>query len=135
MFEGTGHGATRDEHLRHEEVAPLEPRADLLERGDQRLEQHRLRREAGLDALLGQRNDLGPIADQRVVVQLLQDLVSVHVPRSPGRRGMAIGMRRRPTLGSAAAAAAEYWNSRAAPATASIVPGLASKIWPVVRRM
>ena len=141
-LEGACHRATRDEHLRHEEVASLEPRTDLLERGDQRLEQHRLRGEAGLDAVLGQRHDLRPVADERVVIQPLQDLVSVHVSRSPGRCGKRRASRtgqwgqlRRLVSMRQTGAAAVYWNSRAAAVTASIAPGLASKICPVVRRM
>ena len=38
-----GHRAAGDQHLGHEEVAALEPGADLLERGDQRVEEQRLR--------------------------------------------------------------------------------------------
>ncbi len=36
---GAGHRAPGDEHLGHEEVAALEPRADLLQRGDEGVEE------------------------------------------------------------------------------------------------
>ena len=46
------HRARGDQHLGHEEVAALEPRADLLERRDQRVVEHPLGLEPLLEALV-----------------------------------------------------------------------------------
>ena len=79
------HRARGDEHLGDEVVAALEARAHLLERRDQRVEEHAL----GLHALLEPRLDvglhLGRLADERVVVERLQDLLVRHAALSPGR--------------------------------------------------
>ena len=48
------HRAAGDQHLRHEEVTALEPRADLLQRRDEGVEEQRLGRHAVVEALLGQ---------------------------------------------------------------------------------
>ena len=78
------HRAGGDEHLGHEVVAALEARAHLLERRDERVEEHAL----GLHALLEPRLDvglhLGRLADERVVVERLQDLLVRHAALSPG---------------------------------------------------
>ena len=66
-----GHRAAGDQHLGHEEVAALEPRADLLQRRDERVEEQRLRLHAERQALLGQLEDARGVADQRLVVQAL----------------------------------------------------------------
>ncbi len=78
------HGPAGDQHLGHEEVAALEAGPDLLERRDQRLEQHRRRLEALLEPLLGELDDGRLVADERLVVEALQDLLVGHAPRSPG---------------------------------------------------
>ena len=77
-LERTGHGAARDEHLGHEEVAPLETGTDLLERGDERLEQHRLGIEPHLQAGVGELEHLGGVAHEGGVVHLLEQLFLVH---------------------------------------------------------
>ena len=59
------HRLRRDEHLGDEEVAALEPGADLLERRDQRLVQQRLRAQPHGQALVGQLEHGKPVADQR----------------------------------------------------------------------
>src|SRR5262249_10484954 len=58
--------------------APLEARADLLERRDQRLVEHHLGVDAVLEPLLGQLLHGRRVADQRVVVQSLEDLLVRH---------------------------------------------------------
>ena len=70
-----GHRAAGDQHLGHEEVAALEPGADLLQRGDQRVEEQRLRLHAERQPLVGQLEDARGVADQRLVVEALQDLL------------------------------------------------------------
>src|SRR5581483_6071461 len=76
--ERTLHRAGGDQHLGDEEVAALEARTHLLERRDQRVVEHLL----GLDVLLepGVRQvfHLGRVADERVVVQPLEDLLFGH---------------------------------------------------------
>ena len=49
------HRAGGDQHLGHEVVAALEPRADLLERGDQRVVEHPLGLEPVGEALVARR--------------------------------------------------------------------------------
>src|SRR5581483_2129380 len=83
QVERARHRAAGDQHLGDEEVAALEACADLLERRDQRVEQHRLRPEALLEAALGQLDDGRLVADERPVVELGQDLVVVHASSSP----------------------------------------------------
>ena len=73
-----GHGAARDQHLGHEEVAALEAGADLLEARDQRLEQQRLRAHALLERQVGQLEHARGVAHQRLVVEGLEDLVLGH---------------------------------------------------------
>jgi hypothetical protein len=73
-----GHRLARDEHLGHEEVAALEPGADLFERRDQRLVQQLLRPDPRGQALVGQVEDRGRVPDQRPVVQLAEQLFPGH---------------------------------------------------------
>jgi hypothetical protein len=72
------HRARGDQHLGHEVVAALEARADLLQRGDQRVVEQVLRvhpvREPLLDALL----DGGCVAHERLLVEEREDLVVRH---------------------------------------------------------
>ena len=70
---GAGHRATGDQHLGHEEVAALEPRPDLLERGDERVEQHGLRLHLQRQALVGQLQHAGALPIS--VSSYQQDLV------------------------------------------------------------
>jgi hypothetical protein len=70
-----GHRPAGDEHLRHEEVSALEPRADLLERGDEGIEEQGLRLHAEREPLLGELEHARSVADERLVVQPLQDFV------------------------------------------------------------
>ena len=72
------HRPRRDQHLGDEEVAALEPRADLLQRGDQPFVEHPLRVEPLLETELGQLAHRRRVADQRVVEEALQDLVMRH---------------------------------------------------------
>ena len=77
------HRARGDQHLRHEVVAALEARADLLERRDQRVVEHRLGLEAVREARVDEVFHLGRVADERVVVEPLEDLFVGHAaPRS-----------------------------------------------------
>ena len=77
------HRARGDQHLRNEVVAPLEAGADLLERRDQRVVEHRLGPDAVRESLLDEVAHLGRVPDQRVVVQPLQDLLVRHAaPRA-----------------------------------------------------
>ena len=69
------HGACRDQHLRDEKVALLEATADLLEGGDQGLEQDVHRAHAQAQRLFGERLDLGRMAVQRVLEQAGADLL------------------------------------------------------------
>ena len=72
---GAGHRPAGDQHLGHEEVAALEPGADLLQGGDEGLEQQRLRLHAGRQTLLGELEDAGGVADQRLVEKASEDLL------------------------------------------------------------
>src|SRR5262249_49052204 len=72
------HRARRDQHLRHEEVAALEPCTDLLEGRDQRVVEHLFGIEVLLEALVRQVLHLGRVADERVVVQPFEDLLFGH---------------------------------------------------------
>src|SRR5262249_11329857 len=69
------HRLARDQHLGDEEVTALEPGADLLQRRDQRLVQQRLRAEAHVEAGPGQLEHRRAVADQGVVVELLESLL------------------------------------------------------------
>ena len=73
-----GHRLARDEHLGHEEVAALEPGAHLFQRRDQRLVQQRLRTEALGQALVGELEHRRAVADQRLVVELAEQLFCGH---------------------------------------------------------
>ena len=80
------HRARGDEHLGHEEVAALEARADLLERRDERVVEHLLGVHAVGEALVDEVFHLGRVADERVVVEALEDLVVRHAaPRAWSR--------------------------------------------------
>jgi hypothetical protein len=72
------HGAGRDQHLRHEVVAALEPRAHLLERRDERVVEHRARIHSVLEALLDVLLDCRRVAHERVLVERLEDLLVRH---------------------------------------------------------
>jgi hypothetical protein len=63
------HRLAGDEHLRHEEITALEPGADLLQRGDQRLVQQRLRAKAHGQSGVREVEHGRPVADQRLVVE------------------------------------------------------------------
>ncbi len=77
------HRARRDEHLGNEEVAALEACADLLERRDERVVQHRLGLHVVLEAGVDEVLDLGSVADERVVEEALEDFVVGHAaPRA-----------------------------------------------------
>src|SRR5690606_24246656 len=75
----------RDEHLRHEQVAPLEPGAHLLQGGDERVEQHRLGGEAELKPPVGEVEHGGAVAVERVAVEAAEDVLFVHNPPSGSR--------------------------------------------------
>ena len=114
-----GHRATRDQHLGDEEVAALEPRPDLLERGDEGVEEQRLRLHVEGQALVGQLEHARGVADQRLVVEGLQDLLgghattsSVRVERWAGRGGAACEPRSRDD-------SAVDWSSRWRPSSSS----------------
>ena len=83
-LERTRHRSTGDQHLRDEEVAALESGSDLLERRDQRLEEQRVRIDLRFDPAGRQFDDRGLVADECLVVDLLQDFFVRHSPRSPG---------------------------------------------------
>src|SRR5215216_5379897 len=72
------HRARGDQHLRHEVVAALEARAHLLERRDQRVVEHLLGFHLVGEPLLDQFADLGCMADERVLVEALEDLFVCH---------------------------------------------------------
>src|SRR4029079_3531348 len=85
------HRARSDQHFGHEEVTALEPSANLLERRDERVVQHRLRLEVLLETLVRQVLHFGRVADERVVVEAFEDLLVRHAaPRAwsrwPSRR-------------------------------------------------
>src|SRR5439155_689827 len=63
-----------DQHLGDEEVALLEPAPDLLEGGDERLEEDVHRVHAQPESLFCERFDLGRVAVERVLEQLRSDL-------------------------------------------------------------
>ena len=69
------HGACGDKHLGDEEVAFLEPPADLFEGGDERLEQDVHRIHAQRKSLFGQRLHLWRMAVERVIEQLGANLL------------------------------------------------------------
>ena len=83
MLEGALHRAGGDQHLGHEVVAALEARADLLERRDQRVVEHALGVEVVLEPLLHSLAHGWGVADQRLVVEKLQDLLVRHAACSP----------------------------------------------------
>ena len=77
------HRPRRDEHLRHEVVAALEAGADFFERGDERVVEHALGTKVVPEPLVDEVLHLGRVADERVVVQRLEDLFVRHAaPRS-----------------------------------------------------
>ncbi len=104
------HRAGGDQHLGHEVVAALEPRADLLERRDQRVVQHPLGLEARLQPLVDAVDDGRRVADQRLVVQRLQDLLVrscgvfslLAVAEAPAERPRLVDQDRLQLRGSAA---------------------------------
>jgi hypothetical protein len=73
-----GHCLAGDEHLGHEEVAALEPGTHLFQRRDQRLVQQRLRPQPHGQPLVGEVEHRGPVADQRLVVELAEQLLGRH---------------------------------------------------------
>jgi hypothetical protein len=73
-----GHRLARDQHLRYEEVAALEPGADLLEGRDQRLVEQRLRAKALPEALIRQVEHRRAVPGERLVVQFAEQLVFGH---------------------------------------------------------
>ena len=82
-LECAAHRTPGDQHLGDEEIAALEARADLLERRNQRVEEHLLGPEAVLEPLLGQLHDRRLVADERAVVEAGEDLVMSHAIAVP----------------------------------------------------
>ena len=101
-----GHRAAGDQHLGHEEVAALEPGADLLERRDQGVEQQGLRLHAERQPLLGQLEHARGVAHQGLVVQALAGSlrVSCHALLAVSADASSAGQLRRARLGRQAAA-------------------------------
>ena len=77
------HRPRGDQHLRHEVVAALEPRAHLFERRDQGVVEHPLGLEAVGEALVDAVGDDGRVAHQGLVVEQLEDLVVRHAALAP----------------------------------------------------
>ena len=90
QVECTGHRLAGDEHLRHEPVTALEAGADLLEGGDERLEEHALRRQTAVDAGLSELEHRGLVAHHGLVVEALEDLVGSHA--APAFRAVGVGI-------------------------------------------
>ena len=84
-IEGARHRPAGDEHLRDEEVTALEAGADLFQRGDESVEQQRLRCDPHLEAGVGELEDFGGVADKRVVVEQAEQFLFVHA--APSLRG------------------------------------------------
>ena len=76
--EGTAHRLAGDEHLGHEVVAALESRADLLERGDERIEEDRLGGHPELEAGVRQLQHCWPVSGHGLVVEALEDIIRGH---------------------------------------------------------
>ena len=107
-----GHRAAGDQHLGHEEVAALEAGADLLERGDERVEEQRLRLHVERQALLGQLEDARGVADQGLVVQALEDLFRCAHATPSLLTGVGVRPRSRPERSAA-------WDDRLRPSSSS----------------
>src|SRR5579872_830878 len=80
------HGLAGDEHLGDEEVPPLEACPDLLERGDERLEEQLLGRQPHAEPLVRELEHPGCVPDERLVVEHLEQLVAGHA--APSFRGL-----------------------------------------------
>ena len=76
---GPGHRPAGDQHLGHEEVTALEASADLLQRRDESLEKQGLGLHAERESLLGELEDAGGVADQRLVVEASEDVLGSHL--------------------------------------------------------
>src|SRR5207237_7462173 len=72
------HRPRGDQHLRHEVVAALEARAHLLERRDESVVEDPLRLDSVLQPALHVLAHLGRLPHERVVVEVLKDLLMGH---------------------------------------------------------
>ena len=95
-----GHRLAGDEHLGHEEVAALEPGAHLFQRRDQRLVQQLSGPRPMARPWLVSSSTAGPVADQRVVVELAEQLFAGHAAPPIARSPCLPGLPSRPAGGS-----------------------------------